>query len=65
MTNINDSNVNQLRSELLFHYYSSDIFDKKVMNSIMKQYGISRKYIMKMIEEFNQIEIRLNGGRND
>lgn len=65
MTNINDSNVNQLRSELLFHYYSSDIFDKKVMNSIMKQYGVSRKYIMKMIEEFNQIEIRLNGGRND
>ena len=65
MTNINDSNVNHLRSELLFHYYSSDIFDKKVMNSIMKQYGVSRKYIMKMIEEFNQIEIRLNGGRND
>lgn len=65
MININDSNVEQLRSDLLFHYYSSDIFDKKVMNSLIKQYGVSRKYIMKMIEEFNQIELRLNGGRND
>ena len=65
MTNINDSNVDQLRSDLLFHYYSSDIFDKKVLNSLMKQYGVSRKYIMNMIEEFNQIERRLNGGRND
>lgn len=65
MIDINDSNVEQLRSDLLFHYYSSDIFDKKVMNSLIKQYGVSRKYIMKMIEEFNQIELRLNGGRND
>lgn len=65
MININDSNVEQLRSDLLFHYYSSDIFDKKVINSIMKQYGVSRKYIMKMIEEFNQIELKLNGGHND
>lgn len=65
MININDSNVEQLRSDLLFHYYSSDIFDKKVINSLIKQYGVSRKYIMKMIEEFNQIELRLNGGRND
>lgn len=54
--------MEELRSEVLLHYYLGDIYDKKVMNNIIKQYGVSRKYIINLIDEFNKIEERLKGG---
>ena len=39
--------IDQLKSDLLMHYFIGDIYDKKVIKEMSRTYGVSVKYIMK------------------
>ena len=54
--------IDQLKSDLLMHYFIGDIYDQKVIKELSRTYGVSVKYIMKKCNEFNITNERLEGG---
>lgn len=61
-TMIEDEGVNPLKSSVLLHFYIGDIMDRKIINHLSKQYGVSKKYIIDMVDEINDVESKLRKG---